>query len=288
MIRPHHDLAAVLIALAVCSVATAEIETVRFTEVDNGGVSDEFLDLAGTRTTDLFIDFSGDLGGQQLLVELEAGRMINHPLGDPQGDAPSEALKLVSPTAAFDTSLSATGPGESTQDGWLVFGGAASLQGGVGAVEFSETRLSVAFAPPIGQTIAGQADFPVLRLTLSDDAEGTFTYLGDTSAPAPPQVFAFPIVAGEVRQPIDEPESGDFNGDGRVDNNDLNLLLNNWGRVTLNAAWTRPVTVPVDNDELNALLNDWGAGLTPVPEPSATLAALTLLAINHLRPLHRR
>ncbi|MEO1498774.1 MAG: SpoIID/LytB domain-containing protein [Planctomycetota bacterium] len=74
------------------------------------------------------------------------------------------------------------------------------------------------------------------------------------------------------------PVPGDFSGDGRVDNTDLNLLLVNWGAPTnpLPAGWNGdpPGGPAIDNDELNALLVGWGTGVNAVPEP----VGLTLLA----------
>lgn len=75
---------------------------------------------------------------------------------------------------------------------------------------------------------------------------------------------------------------GDFNGDGLVDNGDLNLLLGSWGAATVPPTWVNGFTAPVDNGELNALLGNWGAGVvTAIPEPSTfivTLVAATSLA----------
>ncbi|MEO1497987.1 MAG: FG-GAP repeat protein [Planctomycetota bacterium] len=68
------------------------------------------------------------------------------------------------------------------------------------------------------------------------------------------------------------PGPGDFSGNGVVDNDDLNLLLNNWGEPATPTGWNgRPVQGDfVDNDELNELLNFWGVGASAaVPEPSA-------------------
>jgi hypothetical protein len=68
---------------------------------------------------------------------------------------------------------------------------------------------------------------------------------------------------------------GDFNGDGRVDNGDLNLLLGSWGAATVPPEWVNGFDSPVDNGELNALLGNWGFGVSvAVPEPSALLVAL--------------
>ncbi|TWT46884.1 hypothetical protein [Botrimarina hoheduenensis] len=73
--------------------------------------------------------------------------------------------------------------------------------------------------------------------------------------------------------------SGDFNGDGKVDNGDLNLLLGSWGSATVPAAWINGFDTPVDNGELNALLGNWGFGVgVAVPEPTAALLALLAAA----------
>lgn len=77
---------------------------------------------------------------------------------------------------------------------------------------------------------------------------------------------------------------GDFNGDGRVDNGDLNLLLGSWGDATVPPEWINGFTAPVDNGELNALLGDWGAGTSvAVPEPTALIVLLTGLGATRAR-----
>jgi hypothetical protein len=73
--------------------------------------------------------------------------------------------------------------------------------------------------------------------------------------------------------------TGDFNGDGRVDGGDLSLLLANWGStVPPNpTGWTgaAPTAAGIDADELSRLLANWGFGTsTAVPEPSAAVLAV--------------
>ncbi|TWT46603.1 FG-GAP repeat protein [Botrimarina hoheduenensis] len=76
---------------------------------------------------------------------------------------------------------------------------------------------------------------------------------------------------------------GDFNGDRKVDNGDLNLLLGSWGSSTVPAAWINGFVAPVDNGELNLLLGDWGFGVsTAVPEPTAALLLMTLITLSQL------
>lgn len=80
---------------------------------------------------------------------------------------------------------------------------------------------------------------------------------------------------------------GDFNGDRRIDNADLSLLIAHWGDSTdtLSDDWNgRPAEgATVDNSELSELLYAWGAGVPDdvvavVPEPTAVLLAMLVLS----------
>lgn len=87
---------------------------------------------------------------------------------------------------------------------------------------------------------------------------------------------------------------GDFDGNGAVDQGDLDLVLNNWGQDPGNAVpanWIRQLPIgPVDQSELDAVLNNWGSRSAPdlnaavVPEPALGLgvAALTVLRIRRV------
>lgn len=82
---------------------------------------------------------------------------------------------------------------------------------------------------------------------------------------------------------------GDFSGDGRVDNTDLNLLLVNWGTPVgpPPPGWNGvlPTSLAVDNDELNSLLLNWGfgTGSSAIPEPaSLVLFILGGLAVRQM------
>ncbi|MEM8783057.1 MAG: serine hydrolase domain-containing protein [Planctomycetota bacterium] len=84
---------------------------------------------------------------------------------------------------------------------------------------------------------------------------------------------------------------GDFDGDGRVAQGDLNRVLNGWGTAPdweLTAATARPTGV-IDQDELNAVLNHWGDTTPPsfshaaVPEPGGlALGFLLGLGLSRL------
>lgn len=82
---------------------------------------------------------------------------------------------------------------------------------------------------------------------------------------------------------------GDYNKNGKVENADLTLLLNNWAATVppTPAGWIgTPLTAPaVDNDELTALLNNWGTTASNVgnaiatPEPGSVVLLSVLSGI---------
>ncbi|MEM8781448.1 MAG: SGNH/GDSL hydrolase family protein [Planctomycetota bacterium] len=78
---------------------------------------------------------------------------------------------------------------------------------------------------------------------------------------------------------------GDFSGNGRVEQADLNLVLNNWGTDSafgLPEGWvfTNGLGGTIDQEELNAVLNNWGASVAPsfegfdIPEPGLLALAV--------------
>ncbi len=83
--------------------------------------------------------------------------------------------------------------------------------------------------------------------------------------------------------------AGDFSGDGRVDQADLDAVLNNWGQPAAFAAGN------VDQGELDAVLNHWGqratadaAAATPLPEPGLILLTPALAMLLQRRHNPRR
>ncbi|MEM1445101.1 MAG: hypothetical protein AAGF84_03540 [Planctomycetota bacterium] len=83
---------------------------------------------------------------------------------------------------------------------------------------------------------------------------------------------------------------GDYDNNGTVDQEDLNLVLNNWGgNRTFDDGTTPFATTNVDQEELNLVLSNWGsssapsfAGFENIPEP-AGLAALAGFAFYATR-----
>ena len=81
-----------------------------------------------------------------------------------------------------------------------------------------------------------------------------------------------------------QPDMGDADGDGDIDDNDLSLLLANWGHDTDWGHGEFTGVAPVNDDDLSLLLANW-TGSTAVPEP-ATLSVLAIAGSVLLR--HKR
>ncbi len=87
--------------------------------------------------------------------------------------------------------------------------------------------------------------------------------------------------------------AGDYNGNGSVEQGDLDLVLNNWGG--LRGEWDNAsgfATSNVDQEELDRVLNHWGGSVAPtfsgvnVPEPALGLMLLLPAAAGR-RPARR-
>ncbi|MEO1496964.1 MAG: hypothetical protein AAFV43_07435 [Planctomycetota bacterium] len=235
---------------------------------------DPAIDRPNTFTYDLFIDFTGPLGGQQLLMELDTGAVVNHPLGS--DTPPIEALFEGAPGLPLDSFVALGGETASTSESILLVGGATVIGGGPTA-QLGPDVIDIAWAPSVGIAVVDQTDYFVGRLTFTNDASGRLTYYGSTTDGGDVLIRSA-ILNGDPRA------DGDFNADGRVDNTDLGLLLNGWGSSSVPAEWVNTFTDPVNNDELNALINDWGSGFFTVPEPSA----ITLVVCFALHAAPRR
>ena len=88
--------------------------------------------------------------------------------------------------------------------------------------------------------------------------------------------------------------AGDFNGNGSVEQGDLDLVLNNWGGAR--GDWSNAAgfaSAGVDQEELDAVLNNWGGSVLPsfagltVPEPALGLVLLLPIAAGR-RPARAR
>ncbi|MEO1496782.1 MAG: autotransporter-associated beta strand repeat-containing protein [Planctomycetota bacterium] len=135
--------------------------------------------------------------------------------------------------------------------------------------------LSGGFTPAVGQ------EFTVLTANSVIDA-------GLALAGPAAGVFDLVITPNSIVLRAAAAAAGDFSGDGVVNNDDLNLLLSNWGAAVppVPTGWNGSLPSPaaIDNDELNALLNTWGFGTgTAVPEPSTLVLLLPALLAHRTR-----
>ncbi|MEM1446269.1 MAG: glycoside hydrolase family 16 protein [Planctomycetota bacterium] len=85
--------------------------------------------------------------------------------------------------------------------------------------------------------------------------------------------------------------AGDFNGNGQIEQGDLNLVLTNWGRSAgpnPPQGWnnTQGLAGFIDQNELNAVLTNWGSAASPdfqgftVPEPATAASLIALGALT--------
>ncbi|TWT43361.1 hypothetical protein [Botrimarina hoheduenensis] len=136
---------------------------------------------------------------------------------------------------------------------------------GTGAASGGGAGFELALSPGSTYSISLDTSSPGAKtgsVVVSSTSQGAENAL--TVIPLAYEVIGVPVVAG------------DFSGDGRVDNEDLNLLLVNWGGPVppVPAGWTgdQPLGSEIDNDELNRLLLNWGFGTaTSIPEPATGL-----------------
>jgi hypothetical protein len=94
--------------------------------------------------------------------------------------------------------------------------------------------------------------------------------------------------------------SGDYDGNGLIEQADLDLVLSHWGRTDVPEEWvrSRPSGL-IDQEELDRVLDSWGSrvvgspvlgGAAAVPEPgtAALLVAMLLVGIGGLRRVNVR
>ncbi|MEO1498723.1 MAG: hypothetical protein AAFV43_16380 [Planctomycetota bacterium] len=191
---------------AVLGTSVASAATSAISVVTTPGV---LTDTTPVVVNDLFIDFEGELGGQQLLVTLDTGTFYNQIAAFGGGDtAPLGVLTTTFPDTGLDTRV---GLGALTSDDLAytptsIFGGAVNL-GGDAAAAFDPTVLNVTFAPAVGETVDGGIGYQIARLTLSSDANGIALAFSSTTDGSPALQLAGTVVDGVVIL-IPEPATG--------------------------------------------------------------------------------
>jgi len=154
--------------------------------------------------SDLTIDFTGNLRGQRLVVDLDGGSIFQHPLG--AQTLPSESLLAANPSLTYDTFLAIGGTtAESSQP--LLDLTCTSLDPGACPHRFDDQAIYVAWAPATGVEIPAGDAFLTARLTLSSDAQGTLQYFSATAAGTGDPIFAAGTIHNGVISFVPEPAS---------------------------------------------------------------------------------
>ncbi|MCG8451089.1 MAG: PEP-CTERM sorting domain-containing protein [Pirellulales bacterium] len=180
---------AVAFCFAVASVSNAGITSISATTEDN---SDGAPATNGFVTNDIFLSFTGQYTGSQMLFTLDTGAMYLDTNGagiGPQnsgffGLAPS--LKYHS-HIALGTLGSSTSNGDANTGPWgnpNTNGNAVDLGSTAATETFDATGADIAWGPGGTNPVQDQTDFFVARLTLSDDASGSVLYLASAAGNA--------------------------------------------------------------------------------------------------------
>ncbi len=200
--------AAVLLSFLLAHHALALVTDFDVRQVDNtaGGPP-----LNGFVTNDVSIDFSGRFGGAAILLELQSGSIFQDTLfGGDVIRPPTQGAIGFQPSLAFDTFLAQGGPtAETSLDDISLIGGAVNL-GAEPAIQFDTERLNITFDTAAFRNLFDQTDFLLSRITLSEDAQGTFAlYVLTDDDPSTvggtDQIETFDVVNGRI---VPEPAAG--------------------------------------------------------------------------------
>jgi hypothetical protein len=153
----------------------------------------------GYTTNDIQLDFTGNLRGQQMILNLTAGSIFQQAAFG-GNTAPNGALFPSFADVEYDTfvtigGLRSDGPKPPASQDLLVIGGAVDLMPG-SALKFDTSGLNVAWAPAPGVDVDGGTGYVTSRITLSNDAQGTFQYFGSTAAGTGEPIMLEGSVAG--------------------------------------------------------------------------------------------
>lgn len=186
----HFELIDVLLNWAnAVAPPDGEVGQLRIDHVDPGAA------LPNHVTNDLFIDFEGKYTGSQLHLTVTEGAVFSFPFGTPFA-VPLSDLFFAFPELEY-TSFAAQGA-LVKREPWLdpALGGGAVNVGGDASPEVTSTTISHMWFPLGDQLIVDQSDFVVARVSLSDDAAGSFSFF--TSAGEAYKIFLGDIENGQM------------------------------------------------------------------------------------------
>jgi hypothetical protein len=153
---------------------------------------------------------------------------------------------------------------------------------------------TISFAHGIPVTLGGTLELTFAGdVDVADQVGRTFDLFdwtgvsptGDIAVSSPyPWDLSSLYTTGEVTLSL----SGDYNGDGTVEQADLDLVLANWGQELINptaSGWQSNLpTGPIDQHELDKVLLGWGSTAAPasaaaISEPTTLVLLLIAIAI---------
>lgn len=151
MNRQVTSLFAIAFALSV-TVSNAAVTSITTTVVPNI--------IPGFVTNDIFIDFYGEYGGSQLLIDsLVPGSIYQYPNGSVT--PPSLQFIGIVPELEFDTFVALGSPNSDGQIGDIQTGGGVVVEAGgdgVVGIVFSEYVINLAWKTPTGMRSRGKLD----------------------------------------------------------------------------------------------------------------------------------
>lgn len=164
----------IVIALTLglmATVASAGITGMEVVQVDNSSVAA----LAPYTTQDIKIDFTGQVTGFQLIINLTQGSIYQDAAGS--AVAPTAMFVGFVPSLAYDTFVAFGGPTDDTKAGAYALGGGAVDLGGAAGAVFTTAAINQAWNAAPGVIVNSGEDFTIARISLSDDAQGSWKLL---------------------------------------------------------------------------------------------------------------
>ncbi len=269
--------AMLILTLAWTNVKPLEAGALELVFVDNSSGGSALADFV---SWDIYLTGSGtDWTSAETRLKLSRGSLYQDPVGGMI--APDPADFEAHPSVEFDTYVGIVG------DTTTTISGPATMLGGGPQMRFDTTMLDVRWSNTADES--GLSQIPILRVSFSNDATGTWDILATREGQAP-QILDLAMFNGMFYL------KGDLNQDGFVGQDDLGSVLANWGNNVPPGHWNDGDPSGdgfVSQDDLNHVLGHWGEGIPPpaiaafnsVPEPRSLL--LTIAAIVLLLPCWR-